>query len=116
MAQRLRTQYSVCEFAGLIPGLVQWVKDLALLQAAVQVTDDLDLVLLWLWCRLTVAAPGHCIVQELPYAAGAALKRKKVRNYITQCSFSIFIHRVMQPSPINQHNFRTVLPLEKEMP
>ena len=31
---RLRTQHSVRENVGLIPSLTQWVKDLALLQAA----------------------------------------------------------------------------------
>ena len=30
----LRTQHSVCEDAGLIPGLTEWVKELALPQGA----------------------------------------------------------------------------------
>ena len=32
---RLKTQYIVCDDTDSIPGLIQWVKDLALLQAAV---------------------------------------------------------------------------------
>ena len=32
MAQQLRTRHCLCEDAGLIPGLTQWVKDLALTQ------------------------------------------------------------------------------------
>ena len=39
-----------------------------------------DLVLLWLWCRLAAAAPVCPLALELPYAAGAALKRKKKRG------------------------------------
>ena len=35
----LITWYSVCEDAGTIPGLAEWVKDLAFLQAAAQVGD-----------------------------------------------------------------------------
>ena len=35
MAQQVRTQHSLREDAGLIPGLIQWVKDLALPQAVV---------------------------------------------------------------------------------
>ena len=31
---RLRTPHSVCEDAGSIPGLAQWMKDLSLAQAA----------------------------------------------------------------------------------
>ena len=40
-----------------------------------------DLALLWLWCRLAAAAVIRPLAWELPYAAGAALKRKKKKNY-----------------------------------
>ena len=36
-----------------------------------------DLELLWLWRRLAAAAPIQPLAWKLPYAAGAALKRKK---------------------------------------
>ena len=36
----------------------------------------LDLVLLWLWCRLAAAAVIPLLAWEIPYAAGVALKRK----------------------------------------
>ena len=37
------------EDAGLIPGLVQWVRDLALHELWLGRRHGLDLVLLWLW-------------------------------------------------------------------
>ena len=42
---RLKTQHSLCEDACSILGLTQWVKDLVLLQAAVQVTGVAQM-----WC------------------------------------------------------------------
>ena len=50
------------EVAGSIPGLTQWVKDLALL---------------WLWCRLAAEAPIRPLALEPLYAMGVALKRQK---------------------------------------
>ena len=37
----------------------------------------LDSVLLRLWCRLAAVAPIQPLAWELPYAAGAALKKQK---------------------------------------
>jgi len=53
------------EVAGSIPGLTQWVKDLALL---------------WLWRRPAATAPIRLLAWEPPNAAGAALKRQKTKK------------------------------------
>ena len=41
---------------------------------------SLDLALLWLWCRVSAAAPIQPLARELPYAAGAALKSKQTNK------------------------------------
>ena len=54
------------EVVGSIPGLAQWVKDLALL---------------CLWCRPVAMASIRLLAWEPPYAMGVALKRQnKKRN------------------------------------
>ena len=74
------------QYPGLIPGPTQWMKDLALPSAAVQITDrhGLDLALLWLWHRPAAAAPIQPLVWKLPCATGAALKKKPtiIHHYI----------------------------------
>ena len=76
---RLRTRHSVHEVAGLIPILTQWVKGQVLLQAVGGIGHrcSSDPALLWLWHRpaATVLVPPLALV--LPYAAGAAIKKKK---------------------------------------
>ena len=40
-------------------------------------------VLLWLWRRPAAAVPVQPLAWELPYAAGAALKRKKKKKELS---------------------------------
>jgi len=60
---------------GLIPCPAQWVKDQAFPDLGHRLYSDL--ALLWLWCRPASALLIQTLVWELPYAMGAALKKKK---------------------------------------
>ena len=66
----LRTQHCLSEGAGSVSGLDQWCKDMALQWQ------------MWLGSSVAVAVVQAAaeVPIQLPYATGAAIKRKKIRQ------------------------------------
>ena len=80
MAHWVKNQQCLSEDVGLTPGLIQWVKDVVLLQAEASVTDSAQIR-----CCCGCGTGLNCNSDvspslKLPYATGAAIKRKKMQN------------------------------------
>ena len=78
LAQQVKNPTRVLEGTSSIPGLTPWVKDLALLQAMVQVTEAA-----WIWCCCGCSVGWQLQLQfdppawELPYATCVTIKTKQ---------------------------------------
>ena len=86
------------EDAGSIPGLtsLSGLRIWRCHELWCSLQTQLDLALLWPWCRLAVIAPIWPLTWEPPYAASAALKKqkqtqqpKKKKTHFTLTSFDI---------------------------
>ena len=83
-SSRLRTQHSVFEDAGWIPGLSLWIKNLALPQTAAWVID-----VAWIWCGCGCGCDWQLKVSLTP-SLGASIcctgNRKTKKKFFVSCT------------------------------
>ena len=80
VTQWVKNPTNLHEDADSIPGLAQWIKDLAVPQATAYVAD-VARIQCYCGCGVGLSCSSDLTPdQELPYAAGVAVKRKKGRK------------------------------------
>ena len=84
VAQRVENPASIHEDASLVPGLAQWIKDLASwgVGRSCGMGHGFSSCPAWLWlrCGLAAAAPIRPLDQEIPCAIDVALKKKEKKK------------------------------------
>ena len=87
VAQSLANPTRNHEVAGSIPGLTQWVKDLAFIAVSCGVgrRRSLDPALLWRWCMPVGTAPIRPLAWEPQNATGADQKKTKKKKKKKKC-------------------------------
>ena len=80
MAQRLRNPTSIQEDGIRSQASLRGEGSGVAVSCGVGHRRGSDLALLWLWCRPAAAAPIRPLAWDLPYTAGAALKREKKKK------------------------------------
>ena len=71
---------SIQEDAGSVSGLSGFLRIWLAMSYGVGCRHGSDPALLWLWCRLTAAAPIQRLAWELPHATGSVLQSKKTKT------------------------------------
>ena len=104
MAHQVKNPTSILEDVGLILGLMQWVKYLPVASScSVGGGCGSDLALLWLWCRLSTAAPDLTPSLEISICRRCSPKKTKKKKKYYLNLFVSMIFPFSKPVILQSH-------------